>query len=133
MRLVLDTNIVVSYALRPTSLVASLVERVLNRHQLLLSTAVVGEMRRTLSKPKFSRVLTHADIDRLVDSFSAAGEFVDRLPIVRACRDPDDDSFLALAIGGKADAIISGDQDLLVLHPFQGIPIFTPSAIETRL
>jgi predicted nucleic acid-binding protein len=44
------------------------------------------------------------------------------------CRDPDDDKFLELAVNGHADAIISGDHDLLVLDTFRGIPIITPAA-----
>ena len=42
------------------------------------------------------------------------------------CRDPKDDKFLELALNGKATHIVSGDEDLLVLHPFRGIPILTP-------
>jgi len=42
------------------------------------------------------------------------------------CRDPDDDHVLALAIAAHADVIVTGDQDLLVLKTFQGIPILTP-------
>jgi uncharacterized protein len=45
-----------------------------------------------------------------------------------ACRDPTDDKFLELAINGQADAIVTGDLDLLVLNPFQGIPIIDPVA-----
>ncbi|HEY5210063.1 MAG TPA: putative toxin-antitoxin system toxin component, PIN family [Stellaceae bacterium] len=45
---------------------------------------------------------------------------------VLACRDPTDDKFLELAINGRADVIVSGDADLLVLHPFRGIPIVLP-------
>jgi hypothetical protein len=41
------------------------------------------------------------------------------------CRDPKDNKFLELAVSGKASAIISGDEDLLALHPFRDIPIFT--------
>jgi len=43
------------------------------------------------------------------------------------CRDAKDNKFLELAISGKASAIITGDKDLLVLHPFRGIPIITVS------
>jgi predicted nucleic acid-binding protein len=46
---------------------------------------------------------------------------------VTACRDSNDDKFLALALAIKANCIVTGDQDLLVLHPFQGIPILTPA------
>jgi len=44
---------------------------------------------------------------------------------IRLCRDPKDDKFLELAIGGNADFVISGDGDLLALHPYRGISIMT--------
>ena len=43
------------------------------------------------------------------------------------CRDPTDDKFLDLAVNGRADLILTGDKDLLVLNPFRGIPIVAPS------
>ncbi len=42
---------------------------------------------------------------------------------IRACRDPKDDKYLELAVAAKADCVITGDHDLLVLNPFRGIPI----------
>lgn len=45
---------------------------------------------------------------------------------IQVCRDPKDDKFLEVAVCGQADLIVTGDQDLLVLHPFQGIQIITP-------
>lgn len=42
------------------------------------------------------------------------------------CRDPKDDMYLELALSGKADCIITGDPDLLVLNSFENIPIITP-------
>ncbi len=50
---------------------------------------------------------------------------------IAECRDPKDDKFLELAIGGKAACIVSGDKDLLVLHPFRGIPILTPAGFTS--
>jgi predicted nucleic acid-binding protein len=44
------------------------------------------------------------------------------------CRDPRDDKFLELAIEGRAEVIVTGDRDLLELHPFRGIAILTPAA-----
>jgi len=52
---------------------------------------------------------------------------------IRACRDPTDDMFLELAVNGTADAIVSGDPDLLTLHPFRGIPILAPAAFVQRV
>lgn len=46
---------------------------------------------------------------------------------VRACRDAKDNKYLELALAAQADAIISGDEDLLVLHPWRGIPILRPA------
>jgi predicted nucleic acid-binding protein len=46
---------------------------------------------------------------------------------ILVCRDPKDDKFLELALNGKADVIVSGDADLLVLNPFRGIPIVAPA------
>ena len=45
---------------------------------------------------------------------------------IGACRDPKDNKFLELAVSGQADCIVRGDQDMLVLHPFHGMPIVTP-------
>jgi putative PIN family toxin of toxin-antitoxin system len=58
----------------------------------------------------------------------ARAELVTIAERVTVCRDPKDDKFLELAINGRADAIISGDADLLTLDMFRGIPIITPSA-----
>nr|WP_306441344.1 putative toxin-antitoxin system toxin component, PIN family [Methyloversatilis sp. XJ19-13] len=46
---------------------------------------------------------------------------------VAACRDPKDDKFLHVALNGEAEAIVTGDRDLPVLHPIHGISIFSPA------
>ncbi len=46
---------------------------------------------------------------------------------VRVCRDAKDDKYLALAVSGQAECVISGDQDLIALHPFRDIPILSPA------
>jgi uncharacterized protein len=59
-------------------------------------------------------------------------EFVPIVYPVRACRDPKDDKFLEVALNGKAAVILSGDSDLLALHPWQGIPILSPAEYLKR-
>ena len=54
-------------------------------------------------------------------------EFVTITEAVQACRDPSDDKILELAVNGRADYIITGDDDLLVMNPFRGIPIIRPA------
>ena len=59
----------------------------------------------------------------------------DRIPIIRVikgCRDPKDGKFLELAVNGSAQLVITGDADLLALHPFGGIEILTPATYLTR-
>jgi len=52
---------------------------------------------------------------------------------LRVCRDPDDDKLLEIAVVGRADYLVTGDQDLLILDPFQGIPILTPAEFLAAL
>ena len=64
--------------------------------------------------------------------FDRVAELIPITHIVRACRDPKDDKFLELAVNGAAQLIITGDGDLLALHPFRGIEILTPARYLTR-
>ena len=62
--------------------------------------------------------------------------FVDISPLpTRVCRDPDDDQILATAVAARADCLVTGDTDLLVLDRYAGIPIVRPAdfwALEAR-
>lgn len=62
----------------------------------------------------------------MVNALAGIAETISVTTAVTACRDPRDDKFLSLAFAGEADLIITGDDDLLVLHPFQGVSIVTP-------
>jgi uncharacterized protein len=53
--------------------------------------------------------------------------------VVTVCRDPDDNKLLEIAVVGRADCLVTGDEDLLVLDPFQGIPILTPAGFLTTV
>ncbi len=80
-----------------------------------------------LSRPHFRSVIAPATLEW----FKAVMKEAELVPIVErivACRDPTDDKFLDVAVNGLADIIVSGDADLLVLHPFRGVPIVSPAA-----
>jgi putative PIN family toxin of toxin-antitoxin system len=66
-------------------------------------------------------------LDPFLDNVWDAAELVPIPTPIRACRDPRDDKFLEVAVHGRADAIVTGDADLLALNPFRGIAILTPS------
>jgi putative PIN family toxin of toxin-antitoxin system len=57
----------------------------------------------------------------------SVAEFVPIIQLIRACRDPKDDKFLEVALNGRADVIITGDADLLEMHPWRGIAILSPT------
>ena len=80
-----------------------------------------------LRRPRIAPKIAPAFVDGLRHLFAAA-ELVTITEGVTLCRDPDDDKFLEQALNGRADVIVSGDDDLLVLDTFRGIPIITPAA-----
>jgi putative PIN family toxin of toxin-antitoxin system len=126
-RAVLDTNVLVSAALFPASDLRRLVDAARRSGRLLVSEATVTELHKVLSRPRFDR---YASFDRRMEFVAEMilldydVEIVER---VTACRDPDDDKFLEVAVNGSATHLVTGDQDLLALHPFRGIPILSPA------
>ena len=67
------------------------------------------------------------EIEATIQTMANRGVLVHIVTKVDVCRDPDDNILLSLALDGKADYIVSGDNDLLVLNPFREIPIITPA------
>ena len=64
---------------------------------------------------------------RLIIDLVRIGEFIELAEKITVCRDPKDNKFLELAVAGNADCLITGDKDLLILNPFRGIKIISPS------
>jgi putative PIN family toxin of toxin-antitoxin system len=127
MRLVVDTNIFVSAALKDASWPANTL-RWIDRYDGLLKSDTTEEeilavLRRPRIAPKVAPIFL-ANVRRIL----GAAELVPIIERVAACRDPHDDKFLELAVNGNADVIVSGDEDLLALDSFRGIPIITPAA-----
>jgi uncharacterized protein len=127
MRLVVDTNVFVSAALKENSL-PFLVARWIDRHDgLLKSTATEQQLLEVLSRP-YIAAATIAGLREGLVRILAAAELVPIVERIAICRDPTDDKFLELAVSGHADLIVTGDADLLALNPFREIPIITPAA-----
>lgn len=125
-RVVVDTNALVSRLLLPDSVPGRVVRKVVDEGRLLISEATMEELADVLSRPKFDRYVTLEDRQQFLRLLGRVADWVPVLFNVQACRDPRDDKFLALALSGETDVIITGDPDLLTLHPFQGIPIIRP-------
>lgn len=136
MRLVLDTNVVVSAMLwqgAPSRLL-----EVAERGAIKLFTCheLIAELLRVLNRPKFTnRLSTIASNPQILTQlYRSASSHID-LPtaIPRISRNPNDDVVLACAVEAAADAIVSGDGDLLVLGHHQGILILSVSQILKQL
>ncbi len=132
MRFVLDTNVFVSALLSAGSNARVAVDRAQREGAILLSYAVLLELFEVLSRERFRRYIDEEDVRRFLAALAQAAEWVDVVVEVTACRDPKDDKFLTLAITGSATHIITGDADLLVLHPFRGIEIVSPGEFVGR-
>lgn len=80
-----------------------------------------------LGREKFRRYVTEEQLERFLQGLLRETTLVEIQETIRVCRDPKDDKFLELAVNGGADCVVSGDDDLLVLNPFRGINVLTPS------
>ena len=128
MRLTLDTNVAVSAALFPHSLPGQVLDYAMRQRVLLASDATLSELNAVLRRPRFNRYLLEDERLGFLRSLERTAELVVITHRITACRDPKDDKFLELAISGDASHLITGDNDLLALHPFRNIPIITPAA-----
>lgn len=129
MRVVLDTNVLISAALKPNSWPASVLRWTFSHAVFLKSAETEQELVQVLARPRIAIRISSEMSDALERLFSAALS----VPItkrIEACRDPKDDKFLELAVNGGADVIVSGDADLLTLHAFCGIPVLAPAAFR---
>ncbi len=126
-RLVFDTNVIVSALMFPSSLPRQAFNLAYATSKILASTATILELEEVLRRKKFEKYLSLEKRIEFIASFFGDVEIITIIQKVTACRDRKDDKFLELAVNGKADYIITGDQDLLVLNPFQDISIILVS------
>ncbi len=132
-RAVFDTNALISAVLFDRSTPARAVFAALEQGVVLVSAQTVRELAEVAARSKFDRYVTAEERDRFVTALVGRAELVEVRKQIVACRDPKDDKFLSLAMAGSASVIVSGDEDLLVLHPFRGVEILTPAAFLEKM
>ena len=125
-RFVFDTNAIISAALLKRSVSRKAFDKALDEGELLVSAETVDELNQVLGRADFTKYVTEDERLEFLAVLLREATFVEVTVHVGECRDPSDNKFLELAVSGAAACIVSGDQDLLVLHPFRGIPIVTP-------
>jgi putative PIN family toxin of toxin-antitoxin system len=126
-RLVIDTNILISALLAGTSLPAHLIMLWREgRFDLLTSADQLDELMRVTRYPKLRERLALALAGRLINELRDIAIVVKKLPVVTVSPDPYDNDLLAMAAAGSADFLVTGDKrDLLALKLYEGTRIIT--------
>jgi len=136
MRAVVDTGVLVSGLICPQGTTGDVLRALRDRRFVIIyTTPIVVEIVDVLGRSPFRAKyqIQSDDVTALVNLIRLRGELVLPQITATACRDPKDNKFLEAAAEGNADAVITGDSDLLVLHSFQGIPILRPAEFLARL
>jgi putative PIN family toxin of toxin-antitoxin system len=131
-KIVIDTSSLISAALRPRSIPDQAVKLALSNYEFWTSADHLQELEEVLRRKHFdsyvdlaSRLFFLQNIRANAQSCIVPQSILE--DVKGCCRDKSDDFLLALALAAEANLIISSDHDLLVLHPWRGIPIVTPA------
>ena len=129
-RIVFDTNVIVSAMLFSDSVPGRVFLEVLNNGTILMSRSLARELSLVLGRDKFDRYVSREQRDGFLASLIRESELIEITESIHVCRDPKDNLILELAADGNADFIVTGDADLLVLNPFRGVRILTPTELR---
>lgn len=134
LRVVIDTNVILSSYITKGGTPWRALRFVLDNHTLLMCSETLSELIAKFSYEKFARYGLEAERMEYVSGIEELAEFVTVKTQVTDCTDPKDNIFLSLALDGKADFIVSGDEKHLhPLNPYNGIPIISPAEFIVRL
>ncbi|HEY1387409.1 MAG TPA: putative toxin-antitoxin system toxin component, PIN family [Ktedonobacterales bacterium] len=131
-RYVFDTNVLVSALLFTNSTPGRAFRLAQDRGTILVSLPLLQELQQVLTRPKFERYVTQEEREDFLTMLTREASLVTLTVQLHVARDPKDDLILELAVSGHATDIISGDQDLLTLGSYDGIPISTPAQFLQR-
>ncbi|MCF0056274.1 putative toxin-antitoxin system toxin component, PIN family [Dyadobacter sp. CY356] len=126
MRIILDTNLWISFLI--TKDLSKLDEIIFSKQgTLIFSAELLEEFLEVAQRPKFKKFFPQEDVEQILKTIEEYAEFVTVITKTDVCRDPKDNFLLSLSIDGNADFLITGDKDLLALHPFEKTSIITIS------
>ena len=125
-RVVLDTNVLISAALLAFGKPFAVFQHVLDTGVLIFSNETFEEIATRLMRPKFDRYVSSVMRERFLVDLAAVAEWTAITGALHFCRDPNDDKILETALAGRADCLVTGDADLIELHPFRGLSIVNP-------
>ena len=130
-RVVIDTNLWISFLISKEY--RKIDTLFLSKKMIILfSNELINEFLAVVNRPKLRKHFNRDNIEKLMILFNEFGEIIKVHSKVEKCRDPKDNFLLELAKDGKADYLITGDSDLLVLREFSGTNIFTIKEFEIK-
>ncbi|MDZ7898317.1 MAG: putative toxin-antitoxin system toxin component, PIN family [Arcicella sp.] len=122
---IIDTNTLVSAVILPNSTPKKAFDKAQENGFLVFSEATFAELSEVICRTKFDKYLPLEKRLNFIKSLRESSLLIEITTHVTDCRDPKDDKFLDLALAAQAHYIITGDQDLLVLHPYHNTMILT--------
>jgi len=126
-RFVLDTSVIVSAALLARSVPRRAFDVAIQQGYVLFADGLQAELSDVLLREKFDRYVSREKRLHFLASFVSVTVPVVIAESIDVCRDPKDNILLEVAFSGGANCIVTGDADLLVLHPFRDIAILRPA------
>lgn len=124
-RVVVDTNVLISFALKPDGIAGQVVDWILENRQLVFCMETFKALETRLWRPKFDRYITLEERKLLLHDFEMSATWVTIANELRFSCDPDDDKFIETALVASVPILVSGDSDLLDV-PIEALRIITP-------
>ena len=125
-RIILDTNTLVSGLLFKGEIMRETVRLAFDHFQTVFSTPTWDELMEVFQRDKFDKSLPRGQRFQIIAEMARRIDMVEPTTAVHDYRDTRDNKFLSVALDSRSFLIVSGDQDLLVLHPWRGIAILSP-------
>jgi len=129
---VIDTTVWIESAITPGGVGSLAVQKAKDEYQVVHCQETLEELETRLARDKFDKYISQRDREIFVQRVSDETKKIELKENVQACRDPNDDIFLSLAVSSGAKQIISTDKDLLSLGEYKGIAVHTPEQFLTR-
>jgi putative PIN family toxin of toxin-antitoxin system len=130
-RIILDTNLWISFLISKD---LSKLDEILfeKKAVLVFSKELLDEFLEVAKRPKFRRFFSKLDVENILETIDEYADFVIVKSKITNCRDPKDNFLLSLAKDGKADFLLTGDNDLLDIGVFEKTSIETVSNFLSR-
>lgn len=123
-KIILDTNLWISFLISSNF---TEIDALIQKREIifLFSDESLKEFIEVVQRPKFKKFFSRKDVEKLLDTFDQYALLINVESRIEICRDPKDNFLLNLAVDGKADFLVTGDQDLLVLGKIKTTEILT--------